>query len=137
MRPSEGVLNLFIRMAMEGKQLKVTVRGGQRDILYVGECVEALMSTMLNDRCFGEAFNVGGRPVSLLGFARAVALVVNGHTGGIEEVVPPEDRAGLEIGDFEADCSKIREATGWRPMEKPLTQFIRETVEWYTERGMP
>jgi UDP-glucose 4-epimerase len=137
MRPSEGVLNLFIRRAMEHQPLNVTVRGGQRDILHVDECVEALMSTMLRSPCFGEVFNVGGRPVSLLGFARAVALVVNGHMGNIVEVDPPEERAGLEIGDFEADCSKIREATGWRPQEKPLTQFIRETVEWYEQRGMP
>ena len=52
---------------------------------------------------------------------------------GSYTLVPfPEDRKRIDIGDFEADASKIRAALGWQP-RVGLREGLERTVDYYRQ----
>jgi UDP-glucose 4-epimerase len=56
-------------------------------------------------------------------------LAANG--GGSSVVKPfPADRKKIDIGDYHADDSAFRAATGWRP-RIDMPEGLRRTLEWY------
>src|SRR6266540_5614005 len=57
----QGFITTFLRLAMEGKDIKVFGDGSQlRDFTYVSDAVDAFLSTAVTDDTYGEVFNVGG-----------------------------------------------------------------------------
>jgi len=68
------------------------------------------------------------RPVSLL---ELVKLLLDVAGGGSFKVVPfPPERKRIDIGDFYADISRIRETLGWAP-RIALRDGLAETVAFY------
>ena len=68
----QGFITTFIRLAIEGKDIKVFGDGSQlRDFTYVSDAVDAFLSVALVESAYGQALNVGGQePVSLLEVAQ-------------------------------------------------------------------
>src|SRR3954463_15432416 len=68
----QGFITTFIRLALEGQDIKVFGDGSQlRDFTYVSDAVDAFLRTALSPGARGQALNVGGEePVSLLEVAR-------------------------------------------------------------------
>ena len=122
----DGVLNWFITQALRGE--KISICGGDRDIVFVDECVDALKRAARLDKSYsGQAFNIGGRKVSLKDYVETVVKVVPTEF----EVVEKENK--LEIGDYLADASKFISATGWALSDLSVEEMIRKTVDFYNK----
>jgi UDP-glucose 4-epimerase len=61
-----------------------------------------------------------------------VLLVKVNGAGTFETRSFPSDRKRIDIGDYYADYSAIRDATGWQP-RVPLEEGLARTLEFYRE----
>lgn len=128
----QGVLNWFLKQIMEGELVKLFGDGSQiRDINYVSEVVDALILLAQTKSAWGEAFNIGGHPMSLLEF---VKLAISVRGGGNYKLVQfPKNRKNIEIGNYVADIKKIKDATGWSPSVEPAVG-LEKTYDYYESR---
>lgn len=125
----QGVLNWFIRQILDGKTITLFGTGKQiRDVNYVDDVVDALLLVGGSRTGWGQAYNLGGTPVSLKDFVQKVIKVV-GKGKVITKPFPP-DRKIIEVGDYIASTKKIRKTYGWRP-KVSLEEGIERTVEYY------
>ena len=127
-------LGTWLRLAVQGEELLVFGDGRQRrDFTFVEDAVKAFLVAAARPEAEGEVFNVGGdSPVSLLELAE---LLIEAAGGGSYRLVPfPDERRVIDIGDYFADDSKIRDRLGWRPTV-PLREGLARSVEYYRERG--
>lgn len=127
-----GVLNWFIRLAMEGRTIPVMGDGTYlRDFLYVDDTVAALLDAASDPAADGQIFNVGwGRGIAFRDLAQAVIAAVG--SGRWEYAPFSPERKALEPGDFYADIAKIRRVLGWNPMIE-LDDGLARTVAFYRE----
>jgi nucleoside-diphosphate-sugar epimerase len=125
-----GIVNWFVRQALEGRPLTIYGDGAQvRDYVFVEEVAEAFLATALRSSFDGDVLNVGsGVGTPFREMVETVAKVLPGTR--IEQVEWPPDRVLNETGDYVADLSRIRALTGWAP-RVPLEEGIRTTVEYY------
>jgi len=110
-----GVLNFFIGLALQGKELTVYGVGNQRrNVLYVDDCIDALMKVALEPATEGEVlFAAGDAEHSIVEFAN---LVVNTFgTGGVKQVPWPKDWARMDVGDVSISSNKLRKLINWTP----------------------
>jgi UDP-glucose 4-epimerase len=127
-----GIVNWFIRLALEGKPLTVFGKGQQkRDYIFVEDLAEGILSVALAPGTAGQVYNLGtgvGTP-----FIDMVNLVAKTIPGTEVQYLPwPQDRFFVETGDFIADISKITAATDWAPRTS-LQEGIEKTVAYYQE----
>jgi UDP-glucose 4-epimerase len=127
-------LGIWIRLALQGGEIQVYGDGSQlRDFTYVDDAVAALLLAAAEDRADGAVFNLGGdEHVSLADLARLVVEIAG--SGTTRTIEFPPDRKAIDIGDFYADYSAIREALGWRPTIA-LREGLGRTLDFYRERG--
>jgi UDP-glucose 4-epimerase len=128
-----GVVNWFVRLALEGKPIPVFGTGRiLRDFLYVDDCVEALLAVACEPSAVGEIVNVGNdRASTFLEVAEILRELVPGAEIVFTEFTP--ERKAQEPGDFVSDISKIRRLTGWSPRVE-LREGLARTLEFYRER---
>jgi UDP-glucose 4-epimerase len=129
--PRQGVLNWFLRQLIDGEKIRLYGTGEQvRDTNYVSDVVEAFLLAGMCEAANGEAFNLGGEPLSLRQF---VELAIEEAGEGSYEIVeyPPETKQ-IEIGDYIADYSKFNGTCGWKP-HVSVREGIRRTIEYYRE----
>ncbi|MHC4600341.1 MAG: NAD-dependent epimerase/dehydratase family protein [Planctomycetota bacterium] len=127
-----GILNWFVRLAMDGEPIRVFGEGKQlRDYHYVDDVTHAFLLAGSRAEAEGEAFNLGGPgPVPFIDMVRAVIGAAG--SGRFETAPWPEDRKAIEVGDFSADWTKIRTLLGWEPRVS-LEEGLRRTVAFYRE----
>lgn len=127
--PRQGVLNWFIRQIIDGQQIRIFGAGSQiRDTNYVDDVVDAMLLAMATEETNGEAYNLGGDPLSLIQFVEAL-IKVNG-TGSYELVEFPGDLKAIEIGDYVASYDKFTKATGWKP-RVGIEEGLAATLDYY------
>lgn len=128
--PRYGVVNWFIRLAIDGETIKVFGDGKiLRDFLYIDDAVEAILMCALAPGAVGEVFNVGiDQPKNFIELADAVIEAAG--TGRWEFAPFSPERKAQEPGDFYSDISKIRRLVGWEP-RTALCAGLRQTVEYY------
>jgi UDP-glucose 4-epimerase len=128
-----GVVNWFVRLALEGSPIPVFGTGRiLRDFLYVDDCVEALVRAAGEPAAAGEILNVGNdRSSTFLEVAETLAGIVPGTEIVFTDFTP--ERRAQEPGDFVSDISKIRRLLGWEP-KVGLREGLERTVEFYRER---
>jgi UDP-glucose 4-epimerase len=127
-----GIVNWFIRLALEGKPLTVFGEGRQkRDYIFVEDVAEGIMSVALSPGTAGQVYNLGtgvGTP-----FIDMVHLVAESIPGTeVQYLSWPQDRYFVETGDFIADISKITAATDWAPRTS-LQEGIGRTIDYYQQ----
>lgn len=125
-----GVVNWFIRLAIENKTIQVFGDGQlKRDFLYIDECVNALLMSVTSESAHGQVFNVGvDKPVN---FVELVKLIIGISESGRWEFAPfSPERAAQEPGDFYSDIAKIKKYIGWYP-KISLRDGLKSTVEYY------
>jgi UDP-glucose 4-epimerase len=127
-------LGTWLRLAVEGEELLVFGHGTQqRDFTYVDDAVDAFLLAGARVEADGEVFNVGGEPPVSLG--ELAELLVDVAGGGSYRLVPfPEERRSIDIGDYFADDSKIRERLGWEP-KVGLRQGLERSLAYYREHA--
>ena len=127
-----GIVNWFIRLALEGKPLTIYGEGRQgRDYIFVEDLAEAMLALAQAPGVSGEVYNLGSATSTpFIEMARLVAAAVPGTR--VQQVEWPADRYFVETGDYISDIGKITAAMGWRP-RTPLQEGIERTVAYYTK----
>jgi len=126
----QGFIGWFVRLVLENNEVQIFGDGSQRrDFVYVDDAVDAFLRAGAEDTSNGEVFNVGGlEPIS---HRDLVELMIRTAGSGRYRCTPwPPDKKAIDIGDFYADSSKIRNVLGWRPTT-PLADGLRRTFEFY------
>ncbi|HXG35761.1 MAG TPA: NAD-dependent epimerase/dehydratase family protein, partial [Dehalococcoidia bacterium] len=130
---AHGFLGWFIRRALEGGCIQVYGDGQQkRDLNYVEDVVDAFLLAGIAPQAVGEVFNLGsGQAVKVLEFAQKV-IEVSG-SGSYQLVPYPGIDKAMEIGDYQADYTKIKSLLGWQPRYS-LEDGLKTTVEYVAVR---
>lgn len=125
-----GILNWFIRIAMDGGTIRVFGEGNQlRDFNYVDDVTDAFLKAGASEISNGKIYNLGsGNPVKFIDLVKKIIDTVG--SGKIEKVPWPEERKNIETGDFVASFEKIKDELGWQP-KNSLDEGLRKTVEFY------
>jgi UDP-glucose 4-epimerase len=125
-----GVLNWFIRQAIDGETIKVFGDGKiLRDFLFIDDCVEAVLMSGINEKAEGEILNVGwDKPTCFLEAAKLIVKI--SQTGKWEFSEFSQERKLQEPGDFYSDISKIKNLVGWEP-KVSLLEGIQKTIDYY------
>ena len=125
--PYSGVISVFIRALVEGRQPTIYGDGGQtRDFTYVANVVDGVLRACTAAGASGEVINVAtaGR-ISLNELFQAVKDL----TGASIEPAYASERAG-DVRDSQADISKARRLLGYQP-SVTLEQGLEKTVAWF------
>ena len=127
-----GIVNWFIRLALEGKPLTVFGEGLQkRDYIFVEDLAEAMVLAPLHSATNGQVYNLGsGVGTPFIDMVKLVAELVPGTE--IHYLEWPKDRYFVETGDFIANIVRLKEATGWEP-KTSLRQGIAKAIEFYRQ----
>lgn len=132
-----GIINLMIKRALCGEPLTVYGDGGFiRDYNYVQNIVEAFLLAAASDRTKGEAYVIGsGVGTPFRDAMASIVQVVQRQTPCRPEIqfVPfPEHEARIDGGNFIADASRFRDATGWQP-RVAFDDGLARTVAFYQQ----
>lgn len=128
-----GVCRIFTLRVLNGAPPVVYEDGRQlRDYVWVGDVAAANVLCMESPEADFRAFNVGGgRPISVLDFARTV-LSVAGAAGRLQPVLRGDFRYGDTRHTF-SDISALK-ALGWKPT-LGHEEVVRRYVEWVLEQA--
>jgi len=126
----QGFIGWFVRQVVLGEEIQIFGDGQQRrDFDYVDDTVDAFLRAGAMDAADGQVFNLGGEAaVSLLELTQ---LLIEIAGGGSYRLIPfPPERKRIDIGDFHADTTKIRQTLGWSPTIG-LRDGLTRTIEYY------
>ncbi len=125
-----GVVNWFVRLAMDGKTIPVYGDGRlKRDFLFIDDCIDAMRGCAATTKCYGEVINVG-QPTASNFLTLARAIVRAAGSGSVKLAPFSPQRAAQEPGDFTSDITKIKKLTGWKPTTG-LESGLKQTVAYY------
>jgi nucleoside-diphosphate-sugar epimerase len=122
----QNFIGLWIRLLLEGKPIEVWGGEQKRDFSFSEDIIEAFLAAA-QPGARGGIFNVGGETASLRKLAQLLVELVRGRFVITEF---PPDRKQIDIGDFVADDSAFRVATGWAPRVS-LSEGLRCTLAYY------
>jgi UDP-glucose 4-epimerase len=124
-------LGVWIRQLMENNPFEVWDGTQLRDFTYVDDAVDALLMAAESDHVGGHVFNLGGDCV--ISLKDLADLLIDIHGGG-EYVLRsfPPDRKQIDIGNYYADFSRIRDALNWQPTIS-LREGLARTLRFYRE----
>lgn len=110
-----SLVGWFLRMAMEGKTIKVFGGGSQlRDYVYVDDVAEAFLNAGIYGSGSGQIYNIGlGKSYEFLEMVEKVLSIVG--KGSIEHIPWPENYENIETGDFKLSIEKAQKDWGWNP----------------------
>jgi UDP-glucose 4-epimerase len=128
-----GVLNYFIGLALQGMDLTVYGDGSQRrNVLYVDDCVDAILDVAASEATLGEAvFAAGDEECSIAEFASRLVEILG--RGSVRHVPWPDDWKSMDVGDVSISNSRLKGLVGWMP-RTTLEDGIRRTWEFYLSR---
>ncbi len=122
-------IGLWLRRLVEGQPFEVWEGAQLRDFTYVDDAVEALLLAACEPKAQGHAFNLGAdRAVSLKDLADKLVAVFGGGSYALK-AFPPE-RKRIDIGDYQADDRRFRQATGWEPRVS-LEEGLKRSLDYY------
>ncbi len=128
-----GILNWFIRNAMQGRPITVYGDGLQtRDYVYVGDVVDAFVRAALVPETDRQIYMIGsGVETLFLDMVKSVIAAVG--KGEYVHIPFPPERESIDIRKFVVSCDKMTAATGWRPVVD-LAAGVARTVAFYHDR---
>ena len=108
-------VNYFIGLALQGKDITVYGEGSQlRNVIYVDDCVSALIMASRNEKVNGEVlFAVGDEHFSVAEIAKTILQHIG--AGKVKSISWPGERKATEIGDAVLSNAKAKNILGWSP----------------------
>jgi nucleoside-diphosphate-sugar epimerase len=130
-------LGYWFRQLLSGDELLVFGDGEQRrDFNYVDDVVSAFLLAATRDEAVGKIYNLGDTEVVSLGELAELLVGLDSGVGSFRLVPFPPDRKSIDIGDYYADFSKIRNELGWTPTV-PLAEGLSRSLDFYrSHRGL-
>jgi len=131
--PKFGIMNWFIRLALEGKAIKVFGDGKQiRDYNFGEDAVDAMVLAAQSSKSNGKLYSIGsGEKIAFIDFIKKIVEIAG--SGSYELVGWPDEKKKIDIGDFYADFSLIKKELGWQP-KTSLDTGLRKTIDFYRKR---
>jgi len=128
----QGFIAWFIRLAIEDREIQVYGDGSQRrDFVYVDDAADAFLRAGADEACNGQVLNVGGlEPVAHRDLVQMLIRVAG--SGRHRFVDWPAEKKAIDIGDFYADSTRIRQTLGWAPTTG-LADGLRQTIDFYRQ----
>ena len=122
--------NFFVGLALQGKNITVYGDGKQlRNVIYVGDAIDAIVLTSQADNAAGETFfAVGDEHFSVAQIAQATVDYL--ESGQVKFVEWPKCRKKTEVGDAIITNKKIKQFLKWTPKDNLKTGLIK-TKEFY------
>ena len=124
-------VGVWLRQILEGRPIEVWGGTQLRDFTYVDDCVDAMLFAAAAEEANGRVFNLGSDGVISLRDLAALIVELNG-AGEFAVREFPENRKRIDIGDYYADHSSIRDTLGWEP-RTPLREALARTLAFYRE----
>jgi UDP-glucose 4-epimerase len=124
-------VGIWVRQLLEGKPISVWGGKQLRDFTDVEDAVDAFLVVAANSATNGQVYNLGGSEVIDLGALAKLMVEVNG-SGSYEINEFPAERRAIDVGDYYADFSKIRDGLGWEP-KRSLRETIETTLRYFRE----
>jgi len=123
--------NYFIGLALQNKSITVYTPGTQlRNVLYVDDAVDALITAAEADGAAGEAFFAAGKEhYSVKDIAEKTCEIIG---GAVEMVEWPKTRKVTEIGDAIISNNKINKILKWTPVVT-LEEGLMKAKEYYED----
>jgi UDP-glucose 4-epimerase len=121
----------WVRQLLEGKPISVWGGKQLRDFTDVEDAVDAFLLVAANPATNGQVYNLGGSEVIDLAALAKLMVEVNG-SGSYEINEFPSERRAIDVGDYYADFSKIRNQLGWEP-KRSLRETIETTLRYFRE----
>lgn len=128
----QNFLGIWVRRVVEGDVFEVWGGQQKRDLTFIDDAVEAFLLAASTSPIENGVFNIGGNPPISLAELGEVLITIAGK-GRYEFKQFPPDRLRIDLGDYFADDSLFRKATGWAP-KFSLSQALARTVEFYMDR---
>jgi UDP-glucose 4-epimerase len=124
------VIPRFVRQALDGDEITIYGSGKQsRCFCNVKDTVEALVSLIHNDDCFGQIFNIGSsHEITIEDLAEKIIHLTGSDSNVV--YVPYEEAYSEGFEDMMKrvpDCTKIESYIGWKPkidLEETILQVI-------------
>lgn len=128
-----GVLNFFIGQALQNKQLTIFGEGRQkRNVLYVDDCVDAILTAATSQSSWGEVFFASGdEEHAITDFAQMVIDAIG--KGSIAHVSWDNDWKGLDVGNVSVSNRKIRDTLAWAPRTS-VKEGLESTRDYFGSR---
>jgi UDP-glucose 4-epimerase len=125
-----GIMNWFIRLALEGKEIQVFGDGSQtRDYNYIADVADAMVLAAQSPKSEGKYYLLGsGSEIRFIDMVKAV--IAEAGSGSYRLVPWPEDRKAIEVGNYFVTYGKIREELGWEP-KTSLADGLKKTIAFY------
>lgn len=123
-------INYFIGLGLQNKIITIYGKGTQlRNVLYVDDCVSALIMASQTDKTNNEVlFAVGDNHYSVAEIAKSIGKYIGGTPKFIEW---PEDRKVIEVGSAVISNKKIKSMMNWTPNYDLNTGLVK-TKEYFT-----
>lgn len=120
-----GVVSIFINRDIHGEHLDIFGDGAQtRDLLYVDDCAEFIVTAAFSEKAVGEVINAGtGTDVSV----NELAAMICKDPGRIRHVSHHHPQS--EIRRLVCDHSKAERLIGWVP-KTSLRDGLEKTKRW-------
>lgn len=123
-----GFMSWSMRLALDNEEIKVFDGNQIRDLNFVDDVVDAILMSA-SDKTDGEVLNVGsGIGISLLDIVKKIIKIAGSGSYTVHEF--PEDNKKIEIGDYIANITKIKNLIGWKP-KVILEEGLKTTFEYY------
>ncbi|NQU17104.1 MAG: GDP-mannose 4,6-dehydratase [Candidatus Saganbacteria bacterium] len=122
--------NYFVGLALQGKDITIFGKGSQkRNIVYVDDCVSALILASQSEKVNGEIlFAVGDVHYSVAEIANQIVKHIG--KGMVKFVNWPDERKAIEIGDAIISNAKIKDMLDWKP-EGDFSDGLIKTREYF------
>jgi len=122
-------VGIWIKNLLEGKPIEVWGGDQLRDFNYVEDVVDAMLTSAISEKAWGNTFNLGDdRRISLKELASLMVDICGQGELIVKEF--PEERKKIDIGDYYSNWGKIHDTLGWSPTTS-LEEGICSTFEYY------
>ena len=130
---SRAVVPTIVTQCLSGAAvLRLGNVGPTRDLTYVQDTVQGLISAAEDEALVGETLNLGtGTEISIKDLAQKI-IELTGTSASIEIDARRVRAAGSEVQRLCSDNSKMRRMTGWLPVTE-LDDGLVATIQWLRE----
>jgi UDP-glucose 4-epimerase len=126
-------LGVWIRDVLQGRPFEVWNGSQRRDFTFVDDAVEAFLLAAASPATDGNTYNVGGSgPITLLQVAALLGELVPGSSYHVRPF--PVENERIDIGDYYADDTLLRNTVGWTPRTDFRTA-LDATLRYYAGRA--